>query len=116
MKVRGRLAAGDLRERITFQQRAPGVDVLGRPSGAWGDYATVWAKAEPLRGREFFAAGQMQTSTDVRFVIRYRTDITNTMRIMWRSEPYEITAPPIDTDGAREQLELMCAQGIRDGR
>jgi hypothetical protein len=27
--------------------------------------ATLWAKVEGLRGREFFAAGQMQAATDV---------------------------------------------------
>lgn len=116
MKIAGRLTAGNLRERITLQTRAAGQDELGRPAGAWADSVTVWAKAEPLTGREFFAAGQLQSVASVRFVIRHRAGVTDSMRVVWRGEPYEITAPPIDTDGAREQLELMCSHGIRDGR
>jgi SPP1 family predicted phage head-tail adaptor len=117
MRTRGRIAAGDLRERITFQTRAAGADNLGKPIGAWGNaIAGVPAKAEPIRGREFFAQGQMQAEVTVRFVIRYRADVTEKMRIVWRGLPYEIVSPPIDTDGAREQLELMCAHGVRDGR
>lgn len=117
MRTAGRLAAGDLRERITFQTRAAGKDLLGKPNGAWGDAITgVPAKAEPIRGREYFSQGQMQAEVTVRFIIRYRADVVETMRIVWRGQPYEIVSPPINTDGAREQLELMAAHGVRDGR
>lgn len=116
MNSKGRIAAGDLRERITFQQRAAGQDSLGAPNGAWADVVTLSAKAEPLSGREYFAAGQMQASIDVRFTIRYRTGLSETMRVVWRGEPYEIVSPPINTDGARDVLEIMCTKGIRDGR
>jgi len=116
MRTAGRIAAGDLRDTITLQTRATGKDLLGRPNGAWADAMEVAAKAEPIRGREFFAAGQMQAETVVRFVVRYHADIVETMRVVWRGQPYELTAPPIDTDGAREVLELMCTKGIRDGR
>ena len=116
MSIRGRISAGDLRQPITFQTRAAGQDALGSATGAWVDSFTVWGKALPINGREFFASGQMQASVDVRFVVRYRTDINERMRIMWRNEPYEIVSPPIDTDGAREQLEIMAVNGIRDGR
>jgi len=105
MKTAGRIAAGDLRERITLQARAAGQDVLGRPSGAWVDQITV-----------AFAQGQMQAEVTVRFVIRYRADVHERLRVVWRGEPYEIVSPPIDTDGAREVLELMCVHGARDGR
>lgn len=115
-RIAGRLAAGELNQRVTLQARAAGQDVLGRPSGAWQDQFTVWAKAEPIRGREFFAQGQMQAEVTVRFVIRYRADVHERLRVVWRGEPYEIVSPPIDTDGAREVLELMCSHGVRDGR
>ena len=116
MQTSGRIAAGDLNQRITFQTRAAGQDVLGQQTGAWVDAFTIWARADPIRGREFFTAGQMQAEVTVRFVIRYRADAAETMRILWRGEPYDIVSPPIDTDGAREQLELMCVNGVRDGR
>jgi SPP1 family predicted phage head-tail adaptor len=116
MQTAGRLASGDMRERITLQTRGAGRDVLGKPTGAWADSFTVWAKAEPIRGREYFAQGQMQSEVTVRFVIRYRSDVVETMRVLWRDVPYEILSPPINTDGVREQLELMCSHGVRDGR
>lgn len=116
MRTAGRIRAGDLRERITIQARAAGADALGQESGAWADVATVFARAEPLTGREFFAAGQLQGELSVKFTIRHRTDVAETMRVLWRGQPHEIVAPPINADGARELLELMCMKGIRDGR
>ena len=44
------LAAGDLRERVTIQQRGVSLDSIGENTAAWTDVATVWANAEPLRG------------------------------------------------------------------
>jgi len=110
------LAAGDLRERVTIQQRAEALDAIGENTGGWVDLATVWASAEPLSGNEYFAAGQQQQTVDVRFRIRYRADVTGLMRVVWRGDAHDIVGPPIDAGGRREYLELMTVKGKRDGR
>lgn len=110
------LAAGDMRERITIQQRPVSLDSIGENTAAWVDVATVWASAEPLSGREYFAAGQQQQTVDVRFRIRYRADVTGDMRVLWRGQAHDIVGPPINVQGRREDLELMTVQGQRDGR
>jgi len=111
--------AGQYDQRITIQDRVPGTDELGQVNGAWVAIAPeMWASAMPMTGRERFASGQMQVHAPVTFRIPYRTDITikASMRVLWRGEPYEITAPPIDVKGARTQLEILCVGGLRDGR
>ena len=108
-------AAGALDQRIVIQQRTATVDALGQASESWGDVATVWASAMPLRGREFFAAGAMQSEASVRFRIRYKAGVTGAMRVMWRDVAHALVAEPIDVDGGRHTLELMCAAGVRDG-
>ncbi len=110
--------AGSLDKRITLQQRVSGKDARGQESTSWENLATlptVWARAEPLRGREYFAAGQVQSEVTVRFTIRYRADVEPTMRVLWRSQPYEIVSV-IDTRAEGVQLELMCMSGVRDAR
>lgn len=110
------LAAGDLTERITLQQRdTTAQNGLGENTAAWVDVVTVYAKAEPIRGREYFAAAQMQATTDVRFTIRYRAGVLQTMRVLWRGEPHDIQ-DVINPLGRRESLELMTVKGQRDGR
>lgn len=110
------LNAGDLDQRVTVQSPSASVDALGQRVETWADVATVWAQATPLRGREFFAAGAMQSEAAVRFRLRYRTDITGAMRVVWRTVPHAIVAEPMDVDGGKHTLELMCSAGIRDGQ
>ena len=77
--------------------------------------AAVWGSAQPLRGREFFAAGAINSEATVRFRIRYRSGITGAMRVLWRGVPHALVAEPMDVDGGRHTLELLCAAGVRDG-
>jgi SPP1 family predicted phage head-tail adaptor len=110
------LPAGLLTQRVTIQVSSANVDVLGQRVESWTTFATVWAQAQPLRGRELFASGQMQDAAEVRFRIRYLAGVTSAMRVLWRTVPHAIIGEPIDVDGAKHTLELMCAAGVRDGR
>lgn len=110
------LNAGDLDQQITLQAPASTVDALGQRVESWSDVATVWARALPLRGREFFAAGQTQSEATVRFVLRYRSDIAANMRVLWRGLAHAVIGDPIDVGGQKVALELMCTAGVKDGR
>ena len=107
--------SGDLCHRVTLQVRVAGIDQLGQESQSWADVAEVWAKVEPLRGNQFFAAAQMQSEVTTRITIRWRANVTPAMRAVWRGEPYGIHAV-IDPLGQRQQLELMCTNRTGDGR
>ena len=108
------MQSGKLNQRIALRQRSTAVSSdLGEPAGAWTTVATVWAQAQPLRGREFFASGQMQQTLDVRFRIRWRAGVGSEMRVQWRGDDYEIVGEPIGVDGARVTLELMCAKSTQ---
>jgi SPP1 family predicted phage head-tail adaptor len=104
-----------LNQRITIQRRQAGQDGYGQETTAWTDVCTVWAEAEPLRGREQFLAQQTQVQADVRFVIRYRSDIDAAMRVLWRGQPHGIAAPPADIKAGRQWLEIMATSGGGDG-
>lgn len=108
------IAAGRLDQRVTLQRPDNTVDALGQRTEGWTDVATVWANVEPLRGRELFEAGQMQSEINLRVTIRYRSDVTADMRVVWRGVPHAIVAEPIDVSAAKVRLELMCAGGGRD--
>lgn len=108
-----------LDQRITLQSRAAGVDALGQEAITWTELATVWAQAITKRGREYFAAGSVQSEAGVVFRIRYRADVllnSATLRVLWRGVPYDIVEPPQDIDGQREAVDLVCSTGARDGR
>lgn len=110
------IPAGLKDQLVTIQQASASVDGLGQRVETWADVATVWARARPLRGREYFAAGAMQSEAAVAFGMDYRTDVTGAMRVLWGGVPHAIVAEPIDVDGGRHTLELLCSAGIRDGQ
>ncbi|MEY5100970.1 MAG: hypothetical protein RJA36_3689 [Pseudomonadota bacterium] len=108
------LSAADLRDQIVLQQLPATQDAHGQESATWADFATVWCKPEPLRGRDFFAAAQAQASVSARFTIRWRDDLPARLRVLWRGQAYDVQGEPIDIDGRRAWLELMCQTGVRD--
>lgn len=105
----------NLPHQITLQTRGSTVDGHGQTVESWADTRTCRAKCEPLTGREWFAAGQLQGSISLRVTIRYFAGITSGMRVVWRGDPYEIISV-IEPDAGLEWLELMCASGVRDAR
>jgi SPP1 family predicted phage head-tail adaptor len=109
------MQAGKLDQRITLQQKSVTRAANGEEVVTWGDVATVWAEAIPLRGREFFAAAQMQQAVDVRFRIRQRSGLTGDMRLQWKSQPYDITAIIPGTAQYAGMLEIMAVNGVRNG-
>lgn len=109
------LGAGAFDQRIVIESDTPSRNAIGEEVSSWGTFATVWARVEPIRGNEFFAAAQMQDATDHRVTIRYRSDITRDMRIVWRGLNLDIVSI-IDVGGKKENLELMCIEGVRNGR
>lgn len=78
------IAIGDLRHRITFQQKEQvGIDATGEPEYEWANFATVWADVKPIGGREIVAASNIYPEADTRIVMRWRRDIDPAMRIFW---------------------------------
>jgi len=68
----------------------------------------VWARVEPLSGRELFQAQQIQASINTRFTIRHITGITPKMRISYDSKNYQIESV-INTNEQNREIQLMCS-------
>lgn len=104
---------GQLTERVTLQSRSVVKDAYGQDTITWTDVATVWARVRALSAREFFVAAQVQQEQTLKVMIRQRTDVQPTWRLLWQGRAHDITGV-IPT--GREWTELMCLQGVKDGR
>jgi SPP1 family predicted phage head-tail adaptor len=76
---------------------------------------TTWAEVLPLRipAREFFAAGQTQHETSLKFHIRRWDAVNSTWRITWNGQNYDITSV---VRLGTTFTEIMAMQGVKDGR
>lgn len=112
-------AAGARDQLVTIEAPSQSTDGLGQRVETWAAITggtDIWAAALPIRGREFFAAGAMQSEATVRFFIDYRADVDGTMRVVWNGLAHAIVGEPINVKGGNHTLELMCAAGGRDTR
>jgi SPP1 family predicted phage head-tail adaptor len=106
--------AGLLDKQITIQVRTQDQDAAGQPIETWATFAIVYAKIEPLVGRDYLAARQLIDEISHDITIRYRRGIKPKMRIFYLGRYFEIVAPPIDPDERREWLYLKCKEVVSD--
>jgi SPP1 family predicted phage head-tail adaptor len=86
------MSAGKLSERITIEQETLTGDGMGGGTSAWAAHVSLWAEVVPKSARERLQAGQVEATATHTFCIRRRADITESMRITWRGEVYNIRA------------------------
>jgi len=101
------MEAGRLRHRITIQQKSVARGAQGGEIVTWPLFATVWADAKPMRGREYVTLRAAQSDISIKFSMRYLAGVNPAMRVIWSGSPYEIL-DVINVDGRGRELELMC--------
>jgi SPP1 family predicted phage head-tail adaptor len=102
---------GDLRHRVVLQRKEITEDELKQQSEAWVDIATVWSAIEPLSGREYFAAKQVNAEVSAKITIRYRKDVSPDMRVIYDGRIFEVLSV-INPKERRESLVLMCREAM----
>lgn len=104
--------ANSLNKRVLIQAPA-GQDEAGQPGIGWVNVRTtgdnkVDAGITDISGREFVSAGATQNQVTTKILIRYRAGIKANMRVLYRSDVYNIEAV-LGQDG--RTLLLMCSRG-----
>lgn len=98
------MRAGELDRKIIIQSLTQTRDAYGATVDVWATFAEVWARKRDIRGDEYFAAQQVNARVDVVFLIRYLAGVTNTMRISYNNQFWDIRS--INEIGRREGLEI----------
>ena len=110
------MRAGRLRHKVVLQQPNPTVDTYGQPVRGWATVATVYAAVEPLNGREFFKAQEIQSETKVRMRLRYGSELaslTAAWRVTFDGKVYNILSI-IQPSEINQEIILMCSDGVSD--
>lgn len=101
---------GELNRRIFFQQAGVETDDgYGGKVKTWVNCGEAWAKIEPLTGREYFFAHQIQAEVTHRVTIRFRQDVKEDMRISAGGRILEIESI-VDLDEAHQFLQFFCRE------
>ncbi|MCY0385653.1 phage head closure protein [Robbsia sp. Bb-Pol-6] len=108
------MRAGTLNRLVEIQQPGDVKDKLGQPVPGWVRFARPWANIRTVNGREYAAADSERSEVTTSIQIRYRDDITTSMRVVHRGVVYKIHAVLPDEAG-RECVYLACSNGGSNG-
>ena len=86
-----------LRHRITFLN-PPGAIVGGWRSTEWTEHVSSRAAIETLKGNRLTDMAAVQMQDMKTFIIRYRKDVDDTMRIRHKGKDYDITSMTNDDE------------------
>ncbi len=100
------LSAGKLDRRISIETRSVTRSASGEEVEAWATLATVWARVQPIGGREAYsaAAGQIAPTETSRFTVRWLASVTLQDRISYNGKTWNIRN--LAELGRREGLEI----------
>lgn len=102
------MQAGRLRHRLIIKQATEAQNTYGEVTRTWATLDTVWGSVEPLAGREYMDSKQVQATMSTRIRMRYRGDVTPSMRVCWGSHTYDVQ--DVIHDERRRELQLMAAE------
>lgn len=99
--------AGQLDRRITIQNFSETTDSFGQEVKSFSTLASVWANVVEKVGREGEDGEMIAATKKVEFVIRYRTDVDEEMRIIYNNNTYKIQAIQ-SADARKAFLKIVC--------
>lgn len=102
------MQAGPMDRRVVLQTASASTDSYGQGVQSYTDLATVWANVRYLTGRELLLAQQTTPNAQVKFQIRYRSDIDETSRIVHDGATYDIQH--IAVIGRNVGLEILAVK------
>jgi SPP1 family predicted phage head-tail adaptor len=86
-----------LRHKVTIEQLTETQDSLGAVIESWSTVVTTRALVEPLSGREYFTAKQVNSEAKYKLKLRYQaalSSLNTKMRVVWGAVVFDIDSIP----------------------
>jgi SPP1 family predicted phage head-tail adaptor len=105
-----KIEAGKLDRRIELLAVTKGKSTVGQVMKDFAPFATVYAERLELRTQDAARAGQRDTYSTSRYKIRYRADLTTSMRVRVDGVLYDIVA--IDQPPPRRSVLVLTVEEV----
>ncbi len=91
---------GKLFHPVQIEQKTETTDSMGGVTSAWAKASggNVWARIEPLSGREFQEAQRVGSETTHKITLRPFSGLTANDRIKYGTKVYHLIEPPRDVE------------------
>lgn len=99
--------AGELRDRIILMKQPIQKGAFKDLNPTYEEYKPLWAKAEYFKVNEVYKNDADNAISIMQFVVRYREDVENNMKVKFKGEFYDVKgARPIE--GYKTWLLIIC--------
>jgi len=107
---------GILKFSIDIEKMLVDTNTMGEPTETWVPFLRgIHAAIEPLLGRQFYAAQQMNSEITHQIRMRFRHGITSDMRVKYGNRYFRIIQPPKNVKEAFVETVLMCGEVFPNG-
>lgn len=103
------MRAGQLRHRVTIQQRTDADDGAGGLTITWTPLTVLWASVAPQTGRETIAARQVTPAMTHLVRLRYYAGLTTKHRVVLDGRALDILAIQ-NVEERNRELVLSCQE------
>jgi SPP1 family predicted phage head-tail adaptor len=100
-----------LNKRIELQHNLPTANSIGEFVDTYTTYATVWSAIKPLVGNQRYSAKQLNSEISGKVIIRYRSDLVATDRLVYGSRYLSIISI-VNPNEANQFLEIEYSEGL----
>ena len=105
------ITPGMLSRKISIQEKQGTTTPTGGQTVAWVQVANPYAYMKPLNGRERVYADRLNATGDTIATIRYRDDLDESMKVVYREKEYQIRSI-INLEEADVWLQLVLERGV----
>ncbi len=105
------MRSGALRHLVKIQTYTKSRDAYGEEIETWEDFFAPHASIEPLIGREYLAAKQVQAEVSHKIRMRYIAGITSTMRIVFGTRIFGIVSI-INVQERNREIVIMATEDM----
>ena len=102
---------GKLRHQISLLKPIIVKDALGQEIEKLEVQKTVWASIEPLSGKEYFSAKQINSEATVKITIRYIESLLPHLVVQFGHRIFNIEAI-INFEERNKYLQLLCSEKV----
>jgi len=99
-----------LPHRVRIERQSETLDSVGQLEDSWSLVAVVAARVEPLTSREIQSGEAANMQTSHRITIRYLSDITTDMRVIFNARTLQIIGIR-NVEERNVYQELTCLEG-----
>lgn len=102
--------AGLLRRRILVEAPVVSRAASGAAVETYAKHAELWARMEQVSSREYQDAVRRWSAMTALFTVRWRSDLTEKMRVLHEGRVYRIVGRPYDPADRRDTLLIPCEE------